>query len=78
MIPQFFSDFIEIKFGNKRGCQKAAADHFGVSKQFINNILGGNRMPSSDMLKQMGLKYREIAFYELTNKSSQKPEDGEK
>lgn len=63
MLPEYFAKFINTNFGAEHGRQKLAAEFFGVSKQFINNVLAGKRKPSAEMLEKIGLKASKIVYF---------------
>lgn len=48
------------KFAVDCGGQKAAADKFGCSPQFVGQILSGKRPMPDAMLSYLGLRRREI------------------
>ena len=46
------------------GSQAAWARAFGVSRQFVGQVLGSQREPSTEMLDAIGVRSRTIRIYE--------------
>ncbi len=54
----------------KAGSQAAFAARYGVSRQFVGQVLNGERDASSAMLDTIGVRLRVTRFYEIVETKS--------
>lgn len=52
--------FLETRFPSA----KEAAEHYGISRQYISYITKGQKPANKDMLSEMGYKRFKVAFYQ--------------
>lgn len=52
-----------------------AADHYGMSRQYMSNILNGDKPPNKMILEEMGYRRWKEAFYLPVDKDAQTSEE---
>lgn len=53
--------FIKANFGSA----SKAADHYGISRQYMSVVMKGRSVPSQRILEDMGYARRKVVVYDL-------------
>jgi transcriptional regulator with XRE-family HTH domain len=74
MDEQAFAEYLDFLVQTK-GSQTSAAQAWGVSKQYLSDILQGRRLPGPKLLKALGVR-REVVYTEEAVLREVPQEDG--
>ena len=65
-----FKDILNAYLDTKFPSAKDAADHYGISRQYISYITQGQKPANKAMLKEMGYKRFKVAMYQRVDDPS--------
>lgn len=69
---QEFIDSLNAFVGTNFKTGSAAAEHYGVSRQYMSAVMKGKHPPNERILKDMGYTRRKVIVYEQVEDSAQK------